>query len=485
MASSSLDHTLTVAQYTAGARSSSSGAGGPAAAAAAATANTGAAGGGGGGGGATWDAHRPHQHWRAHDAPILRVAWAHPEFGSVLASCAVDGLVKVWAEEQTPRSGATTGTTATAQGQQAGSQGQSHGSTGAGVTTQQQQQHTSRWVCKATLTDPRGTARAVEFAPPSFGLKLACISSDSHLRVWACVDPLALADWSLIEDVPLASLSPQPFGFPPSLGGGAGGGAGAQGQQGQGQQGGANPSATGSGGSSVTQLPPTQSGMSTPGLSGVPGESPMGSLTSPASALQGRNFDFNNPGSLSSGGGSGSRPFLPSSGNTGSFAGSDANLAQQQQQAQMPLAHAGAIESDGGWALSWCSESWWGERIAVSAGTSGVIRVRSLLPHCVLSTTHNADASNTHSCSICARTSLTSTFSRSPHRRPLQRSSRARRQSHRWHGHQPRGETTSFWPPARATAGRGCGKSGRARRRPHNLPRLSTSRVATAAAAHG
>jgi nucleoporin SEH1 len=41
---------------------------------------------------------------------------------------------------------------------------------------------------------------------------------------------------------------------------------------------------------------------------------------------------------------------------------------------------AGTVESDGGWALSWCKEAWWGERIAVSAGSSGIIRVSSASP---------------------------------------------------------------------------------------------------------
>ena len=37
----------------------------------------------------------------------------------------------------------------------------------------------------------------------------------------------------------------------------------------------------------------------------------------------------------------------------------------------------GTVESDGGWSLSWCREHWWGERLAVSSGTNGIIRVSS------------------------------------------------------------------------------------------------------------
>jgi hypothetical protein len=35
-----------------------------------------------------------------------------------------------------------------------------------------------------------------------------------------------------------------------------------------------------------------------------------------------------------------------------------------------------SIESEGGWALSWCKEAWWGELVAVSSGAQGAVRVR-------------------------------------------------------------------------------------------------------------
>ncbi|GAA5951320.1 hypothetical protein JCM3765_002443 [Sporobolomyces pararoseus] len=33
------------------------------------------------------------------------------------------------------------------------------------------------------------------------------------------------------------------------------------------------------------------------------------------------------------------------------------------------------VESDGGWSLSWCREHWWGETLAVSSGSNGLIRL--------------------------------------------------------------------------------------------------------------
>jgi hypothetical protein len=35
----------------------------------------------------------------------------------------------------------------------------------------------------------------------------------------------------------------------------------------------------------------------------------------------------------------------------------------------------GVVESDSGWSLSWIKEGWWGDRVAVSSGREGVIRV--------------------------------------------------------------------------------------------------------------
>jgi protein transport protein SEC13 len=39
-------------------------------------------------------------HLRGHDGPVWQVAWAHPKFGSLLASCSYDGKVAIWKEQQ-------------------------------------------------------------------------------------------------------------------------------------------------------------------------------------------------------------------------------------------------------------------------------------------------------------------------------------------------------------------------------------------------
>jgi WD40 repeat protein len=42
---------------------------------------------------------------RRHDGPVHALAWAHPSFGSILASCSFDGKVFIWKENDGPQKG--------------------------------------------------------------------------------------------------------------------------------------------------------------------------------------------------------------------------------------------------------------------------------------------------------------------------------------------------------------------------------------------
>ncbi|KNZ74283.1 Nucleoporin SEH1 [Termitomyces sp. J132] len=130
--------------------------------------------------------------WKAHDAPVSKLSWAHPEFGSIIASSSFDRSVKVW--EQSLPSG------------QSESSQQTSGS-GIGGTSAQPQPSTSRWIERAVLTDARGTVRAVEFAPHHFGLKLATIASDNSLRIYECIEQPSISTWQLSEELDVQNLS--------------------------------------------------------------------------------------------------------------------------------------------------------------------------------------------------------------------------------------------------------------------------------------
>lgn len=77
---------------------------------------------------------------QSHDGPVWQVAWAHPKFGSILASCSYDGKVIFWRESG------------------------------------------SSW---EVFLEHRHDAsvNAISWAPYEFGLSLACASSDAKFSV--------------------------------------------------------------------------------------------------------------------------------------------------------------------------------------------------------------------------------------------------------------------------------------------------------------
>jgi len=94
---------------------------------------------------------------QAHDAAVTKLSWAHPEFGSVVASSSFDRTVKIW--EEIPADNAD----------QPQTNGGSAVASGPGT----------RWVERAVLADAKGSVRALEFAPHQFGLKLVRASHQS------------------------------------------------------------------------------------------------------------------------------------------------------------------------------------------------------------------------------------------------------------------------------------------------------------------
>ncbi|PBK68591.1 WD40 repeat-like protein [Armillaria solidipes] len=120
----------------------------------------------------TWSAE---DDWKAHDAAVSKVSWAHPEFGSIIASSSFDRTVKVW--EQVLVSELN------------------------GAAASQAGPSSSRWVEKGILHEARGTVRAVEFAPHHFGLKLATVASDNFLRIYECYESPSGTPWQLAEEI--------------------------------------------------------------------------------------------------------------------------------------------------------------------------------------------------------------------------------------------------------------------------------------------
>jgi len=77
-----------------------------------------------------------------HEGPVWQVAWAHPEFGNILASCSYDRQVFVW-KEHAPL----------------------------------------HWSLVHKFLGHDGSVNAVAWAPHELGLRLACASSDENVSV--------------------------------------------------------------------------------------------------------------------------------------------------------------------------------------------------------------------------------------------------------------------------------------------------------------
>jgi nucleoporin SEH1 len=103
--------------------------------------------------------------WQAHRGTVTSLSWAHPEFGSLLATCGSDHDAKIWEQAVSNNSGSTTSV--------------------------------SRWNAKASLTEARRGVTCLEFAPRHWGLKLAVGSADGCVRIYEAVDIMNLAQWPL------------------------------------------------------------------------------------------------------------------------------------------------------------------------------------------------------------------------------------------------------------------------------------------------
>ncbi|KAF9074582.1 WD40-repeat-containing domain protein [Rhodocollybia butyracea] len=96
---------------------------------------------------------------KGHTGPVWQVAWAHPKFGHILASCSYDGKVLIWKEQQ--------------------GQGAAGG-----------------WSKVGEHTLHTASVNSVSWAPHELGAMLACASSDGKISVLTFKD-----DGSWVADI--------------------------------------------------------------------------------------------------------------------------------------------------------------------------------------------------------------------------------------------------------------------------------------------
>ena len=98
-----------------------------------------------------------------HTGPVWQVSWAHPKFGSILASCSYDGKVIIWKEQA--GAGQTSG------GWTKINEHTLHGASGAFSIS-----------IRSLIVDQR-VVNSVSWAPHELGAILACASSDGKISV--------------------------------------------------------------------------------------------------------------------------------------------------------------------------------------------------------------------------------------------------------------------------------------------------------------
>lgn len=100
--------------------------------------------------------------FKAHDAPIQKLSWAHPSYGQIFASCSQDRSIKIWQESD--------------------------------------ENHGKKWIERAKLTDCKGAITCIQFSPVFLGLKLASIGIDGILRIYEAIDVIDITNWTLVDE---------------------------------------------------------------------------------------------------------------------------------------------------------------------------------------------------------------------------------------------------------------------------------------------
>ncbi|KAF8752970.1 WD repeat SEC13 family [Rhizoctonia solani] len=106
---------------------------------------------------------------KGHTGPVWQVAWAHPKYGHILASCSYDGKVLIWKEQQGGQGGAGA-TTNTGYGQVPYGGAAAAGGAGNWARVKEHSLHTA-------------SVNSISWAPHELGAIVACASSDGKLSV--------------------------------------------------------------------------------------------------------------------------------------------------------------------------------------------------------------------------------------------------------------------------------------------------------------
>mmetsp|Transcript_8945 Transcript_8945/g.22761 ORF Transcript_8945/g.22761 Transcript_8945/m.22761 type:complete len:327 (+) Transcript_8945:197-1177(+) len=123
----------------------------------------------------------------SHSAAVYKLAWAHPEFGQVLASCSFDQSVRIWEALDNPSVVID--------------------DVEADATGSERQRPTERlvsWECAHEIQNKRVEVNDLQFAPRHFGLSLATCASDGKVSIFTADDVMNLKSWRVSDSFAVA-----------------------------------------------------------------------------------------------------------------------------------------------------------------------------------------------------------------------------------------------------------------------------------------
>lgn len=106
-----------------------------------------------------------------HEGPVWQVAWAHPKFGSVLASASYDGKVLIWKHQDAPAAPTRAG--GRYHNQPPSAAATATVTVAAGGSWQKIKEHAMH----------SASVNSLAWAPPELGAVLACASADGNVSV--------------------------------------------------------------------------------------------------------------------------------------------------------------------------------------------------------------------------------------------------------------------------------------------------------------
>lgn len=114
--------------------------------------------------------------WVAHNGAVFRVRWAHPEFGTILASCSFDKSVKIYEENL----------------------------------------QDNTWLLLTSLVESKEPIEDIKFAPHHLRLMLAACSSNGEIRIYEPSNSVNLKVWSVTKIFTASGLGSNCIAWNPS-----------------------------------------------------------------------------------------------------------------------------------------------------------------------------------------------------------------------------------------------------------------------------